>query len=332
MKKMLKIIILFLVICFLFLVFYFFLGRAPKQKNILWGVNFSQMQAERFGLGWKETYLAILEDLKAKNIKLVINWDWVNGEKDNYYFNDVDWQVKEAENHGVKLIMVLGMKTGRWPECHIPKWAESLSKEERENEVLKYIEAMVLRYKSSDAIISWQVENEPFFPFGQCPKIDESFVKKEVELVKSLDHKKRPVIISDTGELSLWLKPARIGDIVGNTLYKKVWSKELGIYFSAPFPPLSYYWKAQLIKALYGKEVQCIELQAEPWGPVLLYDLSLEEQKKTMDLDKFKYTVNFAEKTGLNVFYFWGTEWWYQMKTKYNDSSIWDEAKKLFAK
>jgi hypothetical protein len=330
MRKTLKIIILISVLLFLAFVFYFFLGRGPEQNNILWGVDFSQKHAENLKLDWKATYLALMEDLGTKNIKVAVAWDWIEGGKDNYFFDDVDWQVKEAEKRGVKIIMEIGMKTSRWPECHIPDWAKSLSDAERQQEVLKYLKIMVLRYDGYDNIISWQVENEPFFPFGECPKSDKNFLKKEVELVKSLDLQKRPVIISDTGEFSLWLKPAEIGDIVGVTMYKKVWSKEIGVYFNAYFPPLFYWWKSRLVEALYGKKVECIELQAEPWGPMLLYSLPLEEQKKTMNLEQFKYNTEFAKRTGLDTFYLWGGEWWYWLKTKQGDSSIWDEARKLF--
>ena len=330
MKKISKVILLVLGLLLLFFLLYFFLGQAPQPKTITWGVNFSQMQAERLGLDWKETYLAIINDLGAKNIKLLINWDWVEGKNNDYFFDDIDWQVKQAEEKGVNLIMVIGMKTGRWPECHLPVWAQGLSKEERENQALNYLQEMVLRYGESSAIIAWQVENEPFFAFGECPKTDINFLKKEVELVKLLDRQKRPVIISDTGEFSLWLKAAKIGDIVGTTMYKRVWSKELHIYFYAPFPPLFYWLKAQLVKALSDKEVQCVELQAEPWGPVLLYNLPIEEQQKSMDPEKFKHNISFAKKTGLDTFYLWGTEWMYQMKTKYNQPEIWEEVKKLF--
>ncbi len=330
MKKIIKIILLVLVSLFLFSVLYFFLGRGPEPKNILWGVNFSQKHTENLKLDWKKTYLALIEDLGVKDIKLSVPWDWVENEKDGYFFDDVDWQIKEAEKHEAKVIMSIGMKTSRWPECHIPGWAKDLPKEERENEVLKYLQEMVLRYSASNAIIFWQVENEPFFPFGECPETDEKFLQKEIELVKSLDPQKRPIIISDTGEFSLWLKAAKFGDIVGTTMYKKVWSKELGVYLYAPFPPLFYWLKVQLIKTVFNKEVQCVELQVEPWGPVLLYDLSLEEQKKTMDLECFKKNIEFAKKTGLDTFYLWGAEWWYQMKEKYNQPEIWDEAKKLF--
>ena len=85
-----------------------------------------------------------------------------------------------------------------------------------------------------------------------------------------------------------------------------------------------------LIKALFGKEVINVEFQAEPWGPTLIYNLPVEEQKKSMDLERFKKNVEFAKKTGLKEFYFWGTEWWYWMKEKQNQPEIWNEAKKLF--
>jgi len=312
------------------LALYFFLGKAPEQKDIVWGVNFSQMQAENLGLDWRAMYLAMINDLGVKNVKILVGWDWVNGERGKYYFDDVDWQVSQAAQSGVNLILSIGMKTGRWPECHMPEWAKSLSKEEREIAISEYLTQLVQRYQNSDSIIYWQVENEPFFPFGQCPKTDVNFVKQEVALVKSLDVKKRPIIISDTGEFSLWLKPASIGDIVGTTMYRSFWIHEMGFYSFSPFPPLSYYLRAKIIGAIYKKDVQCVELQAEPWGPELLYDLPLSEQAKTMDLNKFKDNIRFAKATGWKDFYLWGVEWWYWMKEKQAQPEIWQEAKTLF--
>ncbi len=96
------------------------------------------------------------------------------------------------------------------------------------------------------------------------------------------------------------------------------------------FPPVFYWRKARIIKKIFNKEVICGELQAEPWSRVLLYDSTIKEQRKTMDLEQFKKNIEFAQKTGLNEFYLWGSEWWYWMKTTQNDSTIWQEAKKLF--
>ena len=49
-----------------------------------------------------------------------------------------------------------------------------------------------------------------------------------------------------------------------------------------------------------------------------------------MNLEQFKANIEFAKKTGLKEFYFWGSEWWYWMKEKQNNPNIWDEARKLF--
>src|SRR3989338_2175973 len=94
--------------------FYFFIGKAPKQTSITWGVDFSQMQAQSLGLNWKETYSAIIDDLGVKNIKIHTQWDWVEGREGSYYFDDIDWQLTQAKNKGVKIIYVVGMKSGRW--------------------------------------------------------------------------------------------------------------------------------------------------------------------------------------------------------------------------
>jgi hypothetical protein len=333
MLKFTKIFLLLTAILVIVLVCYFFVGTAPVPEKITWGVDFSQMHAESLGLNWKELYSSIVGDLGAKNIKLHTQWDWVEGKKEEYYFKDIDWQIKTAEERDAKIIYVVGMKTGRWPECHIPEWAQDLSREEQQAEILKYIEVVVNRYKESEAVLYWQVENEPLFYFGKCPWRDKDFLEKEIELVKKLDPS-REIIVSDSGEQSLWFGVAKRGDIVGITMYRKVWSKvtnKFGFYSNIFLPPVHYWRKAQLIDRFFGKKVLCIELQAEPWTPKLLYDAQLKEQEKTMNLEIFKKNIEYAKKTGLDTFYFWGVEWWYQMKEKHNRPEIWNEAKKVFS-
>jgi len=307
---------------------YFFIGSVKAQSNITWGVDFSQSQAEYLKLNWKELYLAILHDLGAKNIKLHTNWDWVEGKQDDYYFNDIDWQIQQAEQSNVKIIYVIGMKTGRWPECHIPAWGQGLSQKEQQTELLKYITAVVLRYKNSKAIINWQVENEPFLTFGECPSWyyeNDTFLKKEVALIRSLDPS-RQIIISDSGELSTWFHASQIADTVGITMYRKV----LGLNVYGFLNPVTYSRKADIIKNVFHKKVICIELQAEPWAGEPFLQAPIEEQLKSMNPTMFKENVAFAKQTGLDTFYFWGTEWWYWMKEKQHQPEIWNEAKKVF--
>jgi len=330
------IIFLLIIIATLAVVFcYFFAGKAPVSQNITWGVDFSQMQAESLKLNWKEAYLSIIDDLGAKNIKLHTQWDWVEGKQDKYYFNDIDWQLAEAKNNGVKIIYVLGLKSGRWPECHIPAWASSLAKDQQQEKLLKYIKTVVLRYKDNPAIINWQVENEPLFKFGTCPDWyydGGKFLAQEVALVKFLDPS-RPVIISDSGEQSNWFGAAKIADIVGITMYREVWAHVAdgwGFYLKSFLSPVTYWRKALLIQKLFNKSVICIELQAEPWASKPFYDVPLLEQAKTMNPEIFGKNVEYAKETGLDKVYMWGVEWWYWMKTTQNQSQIWDSAKALF--
>jgi len=339
MVKFLKRFFLVLLVFILIFLGYLFVGKTEPAKEIVWGVNFSQKHSKDLGLDWKETYLALLDDLKVKNLKIAAHWDLIEPKKDEFYFNDLDWQIKKAEEKNVKVLLVIGMKTPRWPECHIPEWAANLKKEEQQKEILEMLKEIILRYKNSKAIFAWQVENEPFFPFGVCPWTDRKFLKQEIDLVKSLDPSPlfgsksgggRPIVISDSGEGSFWIRAAIYGDIAGTTMYRKVWFRQVGIYIQYPFPPIFYWRKAKIIKKLFKKNVICIELQAEPFGPKLLYDSPIEEQKKTMDLKRFKDNIKYAKKTGLKAFYLWGGEWWYWMKTKQNSPEIWNEAKKLW--
>jgi len=330
MIKFLKIFgISFLVLGLAIFTFLFIGFPGSQKKDIVWGVNFSQKQAQDLGLDWKANYLALLDDLGAKNLRVASYWDLIEKEQGKYDFSDLDWQIKIAEERGVKVILVIGMKTPRWPECHEPSWAQSQKSNLKSQNLLKYIDEIVNRYRNSSAIWAWQVENEPFFPFGDCPKFDEGILKKEIESVKSIDS--RPVLISDTGEFSLWFEPAKLGDIVGITMYRKAWFENLNSYISYPFPAVFYSRKADIIKWIFNKKTICVEFQAEPWGPKPLYaNLAPSEQEKTMNLEQFKKNVEFAKNTGIDSFYLWGSEWAYWMKEKQAKPEIWNEMRKLF--
>jgi hypothetical protein len=324
-----KMALIILVVILLAVVGYFFIGISKSSEDVEWGVNFSQKRSEEFGLDWKQNYLAILDDLGASRIKIASHWDLIEKKEGEYFFENLDFQIEEARKRDAKVILVVGRKTPGWPECHVPEWAASQTKEKQQEKILALISEIVNRYKDLGVIEYWQVENEPFFPFGECLWKDPEFLKKEIDLVKSIDNSK-PIIVSDSGEFSLWFKAASHGDVLGVTMYKKAWFGELGLYINYPFPAVFYNRKANLIRAFLKKDVFCVELQAEPWGPVLNYRLPLEEQEKTMTIEKLRKNINFAKKTNLNKFYLWGAEWWYWMKVKNNRPEFWNEMKSLF--
>lgn len=305
-----------------------FIGPSSPAEEVAWGVNFSAKHASLLDTDWHASYEALLKDLEVRRVKVLTAWDEVEPEPGAYSFSVSDFLLNQAAVYGADVTLVIGMKTGRWPECHLPAWAKSLSKEEQENRVLGLLGAYVDRYRHHPALVAWQVENEAMFPFGDCPWYDTSFLKREVALVKAMDPT-RPVVVTDSGELSLWWKAASIGDVVGTTLYRDAWFSEFDRTLTYPLPAAYYGRKAWLVKTLFGKPVWNVELQAEPWGRSLLYDLPLEEQRTLMTPEKFRGIIAYAKRTGLDTFYLWGAEWWYAMKEKHHDPVLWEAAREV---
>ncbi len=326
MKYTKKILAVFGIIIFSVFIFFFAGKKAPK-KDVEWGANFSNKQARLLGLDPKKTYLATINDLGAKRIKLSTYWDQLEVEKNKYDFSELDWQIKKAEENQAEILLVVGMKTPRWPECHIPAWAENLSPKEKEERVRLLVKKVVARYEKSPAVWAFQIENEPFLAFGDCPERPKGFLKKEVDVARGETDK--PIVISDSGEWSFWSKAARIGDLVATTIYRTAWFDKLEIYATYPLPPVFYRRKALLVNWFFGKKVICGELQAEPWGPMLLSELPRKEQKKTMDRDKFENIISYARRTRLSRFYLWGAEWWLKLKEE-GDPYFFERARLLF--
>ncbi|MBI4119635.1 MAG: EamA family transporter [Parcubacteria group bacterium] len=92
------------------------------ERPIAWGITFSQKFSRELGLNWKENYEAILNDLNAKHLRLIAYWDLIEPEDGKFDFADLDYQIRRAEENGAEIILVIGQKVPRWPECHYPEW------------------------------------------------------------------------------------------------------------------------------------------------------------------------------------------------------------------
>lgn len=302
-----------------------------KNEDMKFGVSFAHHHAESLELDWKETYTAILDDLKVERMRIAAYWDRIEKEDGEYDWSDVDWQVEEAQKRGVDLVLAMGVKTPRWPECHIPEFYMT-DKAERENALLKYEEVLVNRYKNYDNIVYWQVENEPFLKFfGECPEnaVDPELVDKEIALVKGLDPE-REIIVTDSGELSLWLKAAERADVFGSTLYRIIYKPPFG-YVTYPLGPNFFRVKALFARMITGQKNFIIsELQAEPWPKAWILHVSVEEQYKTMNPEKFEEIIEYTKKTNFSEAYLWGVEWWYWLKERQDKPEMWEAAKNLF--
>lgn len=296
------------------------------------GVTFSKMYAEELGLDWQQAYLAILDELQVKHLRLVAYWSEVEPAAGQYDFSEIDWQIEQAASRGVEIILAIGQRVPRWPECHFPAWVLELSESERQQRLLDLLRAEVDHFKDQLAIFAWQVENEPLLTlFSACPKSNLNFLKKEAMTARELDT--RPIIISDSGELSGWLRVPQAANILGITMYRVVWHQHLGYLKYDLFYPASYYhYKAKFIKWFFGlQDVIVTEFQAEPLGIQNkgLPEIGLSEQFKSVNPDNFAEFVAFAKRTGFDKIYLWGVEWWYWLKER-GDDRIWSQAKAIW--
>lgn len=318
------------VIIIFFVIFLLSRGYIYDKKDVIYGVTFSPRQAENLGLNWQENFLAILNDLKVRHLRLSAYWNEIEPNINEYNWNRLDWQIDEASKVNAEIILAVGGRLPRWPECHFPSWINDVTKEQKDKELLEYIKETITRYKDNKNIVAWQVENEPFLiNFGECPKLDKDLLDEEIALVRSLD--KRQIIITDSGELSTWVPASKRADIFGTTMYLNTYSRLLQSYVHYPIEPGFFRFKKNIAR-IFSKPDKwlVIELQAEPWGSKQFQDLSKSERDLTMNLQKFKDIIEFSRQTGFQEYYLWGAEWWYWEKTVNNDSAVWEEARKLF--
>ncbi len=306
--------------------------KVYDKEELIYGVTFSPRHIRGMGLDWKKAYIEMLDDLKVKKLRLSAYWDEIEYKNNIFSFDSMDWQINEASKRDVEIILAVGGRLPRWPECHFPDWTDELEKNTKEQELLDYIKIIIERYKDNQNIKYWQIENEPFLPhFGDCPKLDPEFLDAEIAIARSLDNRK--IIITDSGELSLWYPATKRADIFGTTMYRDTYSSHLERYIHYPLPPAFFSLKRNLTEFFSmpkPDDMIVIELQAEPWGPEPYYNLTKKERSRTMNLEKFKEILEYSRQTGFQTFYLWGLEWWYWEKEVGQDASLWEEAKNIF--
>ena len=297
-----------------------------EEKDALLGATFSTVYADDLGIDWREAYTATLDDLGVRQLRLPAYWSRLEPEPDVFDFSELDWQLEQADRRGAKVILAVGRKLPRWPECHVPKWAVGMNEDLLRTRTLAMIGTVVRHYAKSPAITAWQVENEPFFDFGDCPPADTDFLKQEIAAVRALDS--RPIVISESGELSTWVRAASLADILGVSTYRIVWSRFTG-YFYWPITPRIYRDRAAAVAPLTQKVI-VTELQGEPWTTQPIISMPVDQQLRLMNPVRLRSNLVFARRIGFSEVYLWGVEWWYWLKLQ-GRPEMWEAAEALFA-
>ncbi len=306
---------------------------AHVNDKVSFGVSFSPKYAAELGINWQASYLAILDDLGVKHLRLMSYWDLYEPKSGQFDFENLDWQMQQAATHSAKVSLAIGLRQPRWPECHQPAWASQLDDNQQYQALLDYLKAVTLRYRNNPALESWQLENEASnHLFGVCPAYNREHLAEELKLVRALDPN-RPVITNVGNEIGFPVE-GTVGDKIGFSVYRRLHVK------IGPISTYLHYWympaiwhslRAEMVTLLHHTPVFIHELQAEPWGPVPNQSLSIAEQNKTMNSELLLSNTRYALKTGMKSIYLWGAEWWYWRLAEAGDPSIWQSAKAIFA-
>lgn len=288
-----------------------------------WGLTYSAYDARGKGLDPQATYLAILDELQPKRLRLVSYWDTTEPRPGQWNFSDLDFQVAEADKRGIPYTIALGRRVPRYPECFAPLWSKSLPEPDQQRELYEYERQVVERYRDRPSLERWQVENETNVGqlFGDCPAFSASYLGEEVDLVRSLSSK--PIMLTGGGEiLDQGFGLAAQADVFGTSLYRS--SNYMGTFYYKPIPSLYYTARAAAIRLLHPDvRVVVTELQLEPWsgGP----------ESETLTPEIFRNHVKDAQRTGLPEVYAWGAEYWYLRKQQ-GDPTYWELARDVYAR
>ena len=196
-----------------------------------------------------------------------------------------------------------------------------MERDEYNESLLAYVGATVERFKRDTAVKRFQIENESFFPFGECPKVDPVLVQAEIDLARSLTDK--PIQQTTSGEQAVWMNRAIPADILGVSLYRRVSDKKGEWLF--PHTPGVYDVQRRLA-LLFSDQIIISELQAEPWGLgeyVYPTPEDLDQAYEKFDVEEFTDNLDFARRTGVDEVYLWGLEWWYFLKM-HDETRLWD--------
>ncbi|HWB39442.1 MAG TPA: hypothetical protein VG604_04385, partial [Candidatus Saccharimonadales bacterium] len=284
-----------------------------------------------------QTTMKALLNAGVRDFRLVSYWNDGEPAKGQYDFSQLDWQFKLAQQYHAKIILTLGLRQPRWPECHKPKWTANESEIQWQPQLQTYMQQVIERYKSSPSLSSYQIENEFFLKgFGNCDGIpgaeDRQRLISEDNLVKELDPAHQ-IIIGRSNNTLGWPVGKPQPDSFSISIYQRVWdANATHRYLEYPQPSWLYAFIAGWQRIVDHHDMIIGELQAEAWPPHGrdITKTSLDEQNKSMNASRLKDRIGFGKATGMRQIYLWGAEYWYYREVKLHDPSLMQVAQQEF--
>lgn len=197
------------------------------------GLSFSHRRASQLGLDPTEAYLALLIHLKPRQIRLSLFWDEVAPDPGAIELGLARWYLDRAEEHHCRVLLTVGATGPGDPGFYPPRWLRDIDQPDRPPRakqgrfvanLLLMLERAIAFLADYDTIDAWQVE--PAFPgdldgSGAGPAISLGLLKREVDVVREVDARHRPIVVNGD-RLNLfrrgWADALRIGDVLGQTM------------------------------------------------------------------------------------------------------------------
>ena len=298
-------------------------------KKPVYGFTYSTIYAEYLGLQAVPAFQQIVQDIPFHFVRLPVYWNRYETVNDLWSDQELKSLLDIAQKNNVSVILAIGHKVPRWPECFTPVWAEDLDQQQYNEEHLAFISHIVSTFGTHPALKRWQIENESYFPFGECMSSDPSQIRAEKQIVRAVTPH-IPIQTTVSGEQGLGINKAPFADIIGFSLYRTVSTPLLG-KFIFPHVPFLYRVQSWLV-ALGGKRSVISELQAEPWG-LHEFDLQthdgLEAAVNAFTPEDLSQQLIFARQTGMREISLWGVEWWLAL-ANHGEGQLWESAKTMF--
>ena len=306
---------------------------SESSKPLQLGVSFIPDYAQSLGVNPESTMQALI-GIGVKQFRLVSYWNDIESQPGQYDFSQLDWEFKDAEAGHAKVILTVGLRQPRWPECHMPTWATSEPQGQWQPQLESFMQAVIQRYKSSPSLESYQLENEYFLQgFGTCTNFSRSRLVSEYNLVKKLDPN-HPIIVGRSNNALGFPIGQPTPDQFSISVYKRVWDATLTKrYLEYPYPAWFYSFLAGVQKIYDHRDMTIGELQAEAWPPngQTITTTSLAEQNKSLNATRLAARFEYGKATGMRSIDMWGAEYWYYRMVVLHDPSLWNVAQQEFS-
>lgn len=305
---------------------------AAKERAIplTYGATFVPDYATFLGLNPKQT-LHALTSIGVRQFRLTSYWSDIEPNKGQFDFSQLDWEFAQADQVHAKIILTVGLRQPRWPECQVPNWVNiSAPMSSWEPQLLQEMSLVINRYKHNPALQAYQLENEYFLHgFGKCTNYSRKRLITENNLVKKLDPA-HPIIIGRSNNglgFPLGLPKPSVYSI---SIYRRVYNpKIIPGYLEYPYTAWFYGFLAGTQEIYQHKNMIIGEMQAEAWTlpNVTIPESSLAEQNKSMNASRLEHRFSFSKQTGMKDVIMWGAEYWYYRMVVLHDPSLWNVAK-----